>query len=126
MKTSTIGDVTKGHALFSVTRLFEDGSMRIKYIELSNDKNSLSVLQSRPGYELVSSCQSFEDILINVESSILPECRVDNRNHNEVFNLNPIHFKEYLNKIDTGNLKLSDEMKSKIADKVRDLKSTTT
>lgn len=126
MKTSMKGDETKGHVLFSVTRLFEDGSMRVKYIELGNDKNSTSTLQSPPGYELVSSCQTFEDILIQVENAILPECKTQNREHNEVFNMNPINFINYLNKIDTGDQKISDEMKSNIADKVRDLKSSTT
>lgn len=126
MKTSMKGDETKGHVLFSVTRLFEDGSMRVKYIELGNDKNSTSTLQSPPGCELVSSCQTFEDILIQVENAILPECKTQNREHNEVFNMNPINFINYLNKIDTGDQKISDEMKSNIADKVRDLKSSTT
>lgn len=128
MKTSMKGDVTKGHVLFSVTRLFEDGSMRVKYIELGIDKNSssTSTLQSRPGYELVSSCQTFEDILLQVEHAILPECKPNNQEHNEVFNVNPINFINYLNKIETGDQKISDVMKSNIADKVRDLKTSTT
>jgi hypothetical protein len=122
-----IRDTTKGNAFFSISRLFEDGSIKIQYLALETEQSSITTLQPRPQYQLKSTTKTFDEIVSTAQSSILPAREGKHVGLAEVWDLDMKNFKEYLNEeVMTESNKLPNSLKIKIAEKVRGLKSTTT
>lgn len=119
-------DTTRGNVSFSLCRLFEDGSMRVQYLALETNKE-VSIQPPRPKYQLTSECKSFDRLMKQMQSLILPVREGKQEGLAEVCDVDMKHFKDYLeNQALKGSNPLTNDFKINMAEKVRSLKSTTT
>lgn len=113
-------NIENGNVLFNITRLFEDGSMKLQYLML--EKQSLE-LDTIPKCEIKETNETFDKLLVELKEDMLPATE----GKSELVNVDVENFKDYLHAVSqTGSEKLTDKLKLKIAYKVRELNSTTT
>ncbi|KAI8085437.1 hypothetical protein BDF21DRAFT_415150 [Thamnidium elegans] len=121
--SQTEHDTTQGNLVLSIYRSFEDGSIRVNYIELGSDQHT--TFTGHPTYTVVSQSESFDQLMSNLGLELLPE-RKPRSHSSETVDIAVSTFREYLEHIEPGSLSLKDEFKRKIAEKVQHLKSTCT
>lgn len=119
-------DKRDGREFISIERLFEDGSIRIQYIEISKEtsKEELELI-TRPQYTIIPN-PAFQEILEDAIVSSLP-LFYDEKKYPETRNLKMDRINDYVEGVytDTATNKLTDQEKTKVASKVRHLKYPT-
>ena len=129
IRTNTAHHPVTGNTFSSITRLFEDGSMRVQYLALEIEPSKeMTVISPSPTYELIPHPQ-LDDMMHTLDQQTCPELYHNAKNkprHAEVCDIDMKPYTTYLNNIKAGTDTLDDNTKVEIADKVRDLKSTTT
>lgn len=119
-------DSTTGDVIFSIHRLFEDGSLRVQYVELSPNKSDiLDKLNTGPRYHIDSPKL---DLLIKNAKLVMIPRRVCEDNHmSELQRVDMDHVYDYLQTeiIPGSEPELSDDFKTRIASRVRQLKCPT-
>jgi hypothetical protein len=119
-------DSTIGNIIFTMYRLFEDGSLRIQYIELLPEKSEaiLDKLITQPQYKIDS--PKLDLLIKNAKLAMIPS-RVCEDGRTELQRINMDGFHDYLkNEVTPGSeQELSDEFKTQTVFRVRQLKSPT-
>jgi hypothetical protein len=120
-------DSTIGNVIFSVYRLFEDGSLRVQYVELSPEKSNtiLDKLTVQPQYKIDSS--KLDLLIKNAKLAMIPSRVCEDDRITELQRINMDSFHDYLQtEVTPGSeQELDDESKTQIASRVRQLKSPT-
>jgi hypothetical protein len=91
---------------------------------LEKEKYETQILSPCPQYQLKSESKRYDEIIASVDSDLLPMRGSDGQA--EVFDINMKKLREYLDEISTGSNLLDGDDKYNIAERVRELKSTTT
>ncbi|KAI9478278.1 MAG: hypothetical protein EXX96DRAFT_242683 [Benjaminiella poitrasii] len=122
------GDDNSGR-LFCIYRLFEDGSLKVQYVTLTEngpvDRKDIGDFMTKPEYTLKPFNAHFKQILSRLALDTVPH-RQKKHVYTEVYNMNVSTFDNYLNKkVEAGNEELSSELKEHVASNVRQMKEPT-
>ena len=130
VRTAENEDTTKGYMMFSFTRLFEDGSIRVQYLALLStkpEKVESGRFLAKPRFIINSSNTRFDKLLSESKLAMLPMNNSKRRGDVEVFNVKMANFESYSEEdIKCGLATLTEGSKTEVASRVRQLKMPTT
>ncbi|KAI9266279.1 hypothetical protein EDC94DRAFT_33397 [Helicostylum pulchrum] len=109
-------DTTQGNLVLSIYRSFEDGSIRVNYIELASDQHH-TTFTGHP-ITVVSQSESFDQLMKDLRRDLLPE-REPRKCASEAVTIKVHGIREYLESIQPGSQPLEDAFKREIVEKSR-------
>ncbi|CEP17122.1 hypothetical protein [Parasitella parasitica] len=119
-------NTTNGYVMFSITRLFEDGSVKTQCLALTPTKPETidnGRFLRKPRFAIDASLPQFDKLLEDAKLAMLPAKDGFTNGETELRSVKMDHFESYLeNDIKCGLAALTDEFKGEIASRMRQSK----
>ncbi|KAL9543099.1 hypothetical protein MBANPS3_008281 [Mucor bainieri] len=123
-------DTTKGHALFSTLRVFEDGSVKIHYIALvptKPDTIDSGRFLKKPRLVIDASHPRFDKLQRKAKLAVLPSEKGVVKGEAELFTIKMANFESFVEEsVQCGLTALTEQFKTAISSRVRQLTAPTT
>ncbi|GAN02706.1 hypothetical protein MAM1_0026d02152 [Mucor ambiguus] len=123
-------DTTKGYAMFSALRVFEDGSVKVHYLALlptKPDTIDSGHFQKKPRLVIDSSHQRFDKLQRDAKLAVLPSEKGVHVGEAELFAIKMTNFKSYVEeRVQCAATALTEQFKTDVSSRVRQLAAPTT
>ncbi|KAL0140997.1 hypothetical protein V8B55DRAFT_1512176 [Mucor lusitanicus] len=123
-------DATEGYAMFSILRVFEDGSVKVQYVALlpaKPDTIDSGRFLTKPRLVMDSVHSRFDKLQKSAKLAMLPSEKGVKTGEAELFTVKMTHFESYVEEdIQCGLTALTEQFKTAVSSRVRQLTAPTT